>query len=57
MFEVLLENWSEVLLAVLLLADTIVSLTPTDKDDKALGYIRAIVLAVLPNKGDADDQA
>jgi hypothetical protein len=57
MFEVLLENWSEVLLAVLLLADTIVSLTPTDKDDKALGYIRAIVLAVLPKKGDADDQA
>ena len=57
MLEVLLENWSEIALALLLVADTIVSLTPTDKDDKALGYIRAILLAVLPNKGDADDQA
>lgn len=57
MFEVLLENWSEVALALLLLADTIVSLTPTDKDDRALGYIRAILLAVLPSKDDADDQA
>jgi hypothetical protein len=54
MLEVFFENWAEIVLAVLVLADTIVSLTPTDKDDKALGYIRAIVLAVLGNSGNDD---
>ncbi len=38
----IIENWAELALSVILLLDTIVSLTPTKKDDQYLGYIKAI---------------
>lgn len=50
MSEFLLENWAELVLAFLLLADTIVSLTPTTKDDRVLGYIRLLFEAVIGDR-------
>jgi len=47
MIEFLSENWSELLLAFLFLADAVVSLTPTKKDDRVLGYIRLLFEAII----------
>jgi len=47
----IIDNWSELALATLLLLDTIVSLTPSKKDDQILGYIKAVFTA-LTKKGD-----
>lgn len=44
----LLGNWAELLLAVMLLAKTIVRLTPGVKDDAVFAYIDRLVEAVLP---------
>jgi hypothetical protein len=44
----LLGNWAELLLAVMLLAKTIVRLTPGVKDDAIFAYIDKLVEAVIP---------
>jgi hypothetical protein len=44
--DIFFENWAEIILALLAFVDIVVSLTPTDKDDRALGYIRIIVEAL-----------
>jgi len=43
-----LGNWAELLLAVMLLAKTIVRLTPGVKDDAIFAYIDKLVEAVIP---------
>lgn len=45
----LTNNWSVILLALIGAADVIVSLTPSKKDDRYVGYLRAIV-TTLSNK-------
>jgi hypothetical protein len=52
MSEFLSENWAELCLAFLLLADTVVSLTPSTKDDRILGYIRLLFEAVIGDRAD-----
>ena len=42
----IIENWAALALAVIVLADTIVSLTPSTRDDQVLGYIKAIFNAL-----------
>ena len=44
----ILQNWTELLLAVMLLAKTIVRITPGVKDDAVFAYIDRLVEAVLP---------
>lgn len=44
--EILLSNWAEIVLALIVVADIIVSATPSKKDDQILGYIRIIVNAL-----------
>jgi len=46
--EFLLGNWAELLLAVMLLAKTIVRLTPGVKDDAIFAYIDKLVEAIVP---------
>lgn len=41
-------NWAELLLAVMLLAKTIVRLTPGVKDDAIFAYIDKLVEAIVP---------
>ena len=42
MGEFITENWAVLALGLFAFADIVVSMTPTKKDDRALGYIRAI---------------
>ena len=42
MGEFITENWAVLALGLCAFADIVVSMTPTKKDDRALGYIRAI---------------
>tara|TARA_R110002012_G_scaffold46573_4_gene122978 strand:- start:354 stop:497 length:144 start_codon:yes stop_codon:yes gene_type:complete len=44
-----MENWSEILLAVLGLAEVIVRLTPTEKDNSILNKVMWVVNKLIPN--------
>tara|TARA_R100000995_G_scaffold73917_1_gene42807 strand:- start:1096 stop:1239 length:144 start_codon:yes stop_codon:yes gene_type:complete len=44
-----MENWIEILLSVLGLAEIIVRLTPTEKDNSILNKIMWVVNKLIPN--------
>ena len=44
--ELITENWAFVLLALLAAADAIVSLTPSQRDDQIVGYLRVIIQTI-----------
>lgn len=44
-------------MAVIVFADTIVSLTPSKKDDEALGYIKAIFNALTKKSDNTNEEA
>ncbi len=44
----ILQNWAELLLAIMLMAKTIVRLTPGVKDDAIFAYIDKLVEAIVP---------
>lgn len=44
--EIILENWSAILLGLITFLDLIVSLTPSKKDDQILGYFRVVITAL-----------
>lgn len=46
--DIILQNWSAILLGLIAFLDIIVSLTPTKKDDQIVGYFRVIVQALAP---------
>tara|TARA_R110000796_G_scaffold153325_2_gene269857 strand:+ start:376 stop:537 length:162 start_codon:yes stop_codon:yes gene_type:complete len=50
MINFILSYWAELALAFLLLGDTVVSLTPTKKDDRILGYLRILLTAIIGGK-------
>tara|TARA_R110000744_G_scaffold155567_1_gene270921 strand:+ start:8057 stop:8224 length:168 start_codon:yes stop_codon:yes gene_type:complete len=50
MGEFITQNWSVVLVGLFAFADVVVSLTPTKRDDIALGYLRAIFNALTGRK-------
>lgn len=43
-------EWKEILLAVLAIAEIIVRLTPTEKDNSILNKIMWVVNKLIPNK-------
>ena len=43
MIDLLLDNWAVIALSLLAFVDVIVSLTPSQKDDQFVGYIRIII--------------
>lgn len=47
MWEFLTDNFFVIFSAALVFADVVVSITPTKRDDVALGYIRAIFGALF----------
>jgi|DEB0MinimDraft_6_1074348.scaffolds.fasta_scaffold81416_2 hypothetical protein len=53
----IIDNWSELALATLLLLDTIVSLTPSKKDDQILGYIKAVFTALTKKSDNTNEEA
>lgn len=56
MSELLLQNWPEIALALLFVADLIVSLTPGKGDDRIVGYLRLLVNAIASDrKSDSKD--
>ena len=55
--EFISEHFSALLLALIVLADTIVSLTPTKKDDQVLGYIKAIFNSIQKIGAEKDGSA
>lgn len=50
MWQFLIENWAELLLAVITLAGTITGLTASEKDDLILDKIRKVLSAILMGK-------
>ena len=44
-----MENWTEILLAVLGLAEVVVRLTPTEKDNSILNKVMWVVNKLIPN--------
>jgi len=52
MSDLLIQNWPEIALAVLFVADLIVSITPSKTDDKVVGYIRLLVNAIANDRDD-----
>ena len=43
-------EWTEILLAILAIAEIIVRLTPTEKDNSILNKIMWVVNKLIPNK-------
>tara|TARA_R100000664_G_C2759472_1_gene149324 strand:- start:4106 stop:4291 length:186 start_codon:yes stop_codon:yes gene_type:complete len=50
MIDFILNNWLELLIAVMALAKVVVNLTPTDKDNQVFTYIDKIINAIIPNR-------
>lgn len=48
--EFIKENWAIITVAILPLAEVIVRLTPTKKDDTALDFFKKIMDVFIPNK-------
>lgn len=46
----ILNNWAVILLALLSAADVIVSLTPSKRDDRIVGYLRIIIQTISGKK-------
>lgn len=44
------DNWMELLFAVIALAEVVVRLTPTKKDDSILNWVVKILNAIFPNR-------
>lgn len=50
MLDIFLAHWAELALALIALLDIVVSLTPSKKDDKILGYLRIVLDAFTSRK-------
>lgn len=48
--EFLLQNWSEIALAIIVCAGSITALTETEKDDKIVNVLKRILQAVVLGK-------
>jgi len=50
MIDFILQNWGELLIAVLALAKVVVNLTPTEKDNKIFGYIDSLINSIIADR-------
>tara|TARA_R110002020_G_scaffold199224_1_gene400641 strand:- start:142 stop:300 length:159 start_codon:yes stop_codon:yes gene_type:complete len=50
MQQFLLDNWGELLIAVMALAKVIVNLTPTEADNKVFGWVDTLITAVIGDR-------
>lgn len=50
MIDILITHWSVVLLGLVAFLDILVSLTPSKKDDKVVGYLKILINAFTARK-------
>ena len=50
MSEFILNNWGELLIAILALAKVITNLTPTQSDNKVFGWIDMLINAIINDR-------
>jgi hypothetical protein len=46
----LLENWAELLIAIMALAKVIVNLTPTEADNKIFGWVDTLINTLITDR-------
>jgi len=46
----ILENWAELVLALLALVKVVVNLTPTEQDNKVFGYIDVLINLIISDR-------
>jgi hypothetical protein len=49
MVEFLMQNWGELLVAILALTKVVVNLTPTEKDNKIFGWVDDLINYFITN--------
>ena len=50
MLDFLIQNWAELLIAVMAFAKVVVNLTPTETDNQIFGYIDLLITAVTGDR-------
>ncbi len=50
MTDFLINNWAELLIAVMALAKVIVNLTPTEKDNKVFGWLDTLINSIVSDR-------
>ena len=46
----ILENWSELILALMVVAKVVVNMTPTDKDNKVFAYVDDFINYIIKDR-------
>jgi len=49
MIDFILNNWLELLIAIMALIKVITNLTPTETDNKVFGWVDKIINVIIPN--------
>jgi hypothetical protein len=50
MEQFLLDNWGELLIAVMAFAKVIVNLTPTEADNKVFGWVDTLITVIISDR-------
>ena len=50
MKDFLIQNWAELLIAVMALTKVIVNLTPTEKDNKVFGWLDNLINSIITDR-------
>jgi len=50
MKDFLIQNWAELLIAVMALTKVIVNLTPTEKDNKVFGWLDNLINSIISDR-------
>ena len=50
MLDFILENWSVLLIALMVFVKTVVNLTPTETDNKVFGWIDVLINAIITDR-------
>ena len=48
--DMILDNWAELILAVMVLLKVIVNITPTDKDNKVFSYVDDFINYIIKDR-------
>jgi|TARA_Y100000356_G_C11186374_1_gene249665 hypothetical protein len=46
----IIQNWAELLIAIMALAKVIVNLTPTEKDNKVFGWLDTFINSIVADR-------
>tara|TARA_R110000796_G_scaffold33009_1_gene85925 strand:- start:334 stop:489 length:156 start_codon:yes stop_codon:yes gene_type:complete len=48
--EMILENWSELVLAIMVVVKVVVNITPTEKDNKVFSYVDDFINYIIKDR-------